>query len=129
MEMSDIVDLVDELSKLGNFKYEIIVFDSTAYGSCNKKTMTCNGMLGKVTSGEVHMAIVDLTIISERRSVVDFTHPFINTGIALLFKKITKPEVDLFGFLAPFTKLVWMVLLLTVLGIALYLHFIGRLSP
>ena len=37
-------------------------------------------MLGKVTSGEVDMAVVDLTITAERQSAVDFSLPFMNTG-------------------------------------------------
>ncbi|KAK4337380.1 hypothetical protein RND71_043866 [Anisodus tanguticus] len=38
---------------------------------------------GNITRGEVDLAVVDLTITAERQSAVDFTLPFMNTGIAL----------------------------------------------
>lgn len=124
-----VIDLIEELSRLRDFHYEIIIYSGKGYGSCNKTTMTCDGMLGEITSGRANMALVDLTITAQRAEVVDFTHPFINTGISILFKKIFKSEVDLFGFLAPFTKVVWVVVSLTILSISFMLHVIGRLSP
>lgn len=124
-----VVDLVEELSKLQGFNYEIDLFESKSYGDCNKTTMTCNGMLGEITSDRAHLALVDLTITAGRAEVVDFTHPFINTGISVLFKKITKSETQLFGFLSPFTNLVWLMITFTIITVSISLHVIGRLSP
>ena len=124
-----VIDLVKELAAFKKFDYEFYLSSDEAYGNCNNATMTCTGMLGEITSGNASMALVDLTITAERAQVVDFTHPFIHTGISILFKKITKSETDLFGFLAPFSKSVWLMIILTVVGVGFCLHIHGRLSP
>lgn len=124
-----VIDLLKELSDSQKFKYEISLYENKTYGSCDNQTMTCTGMLGEITSNRSHMALVDLTITSERAQVVDFTHPFINTGISILFKRLFKSETDLFGFLDPFSPSVWLTIILTVLSVSVSLHVHGRLSP
>lgn len=124
-----VIDLLKELSDSQKFKYEIYLYEGKDYGNCNNQTMTCTGMLGEITSNRSHMALVDLTITSERAQVVDFTHPFINTGISILFKRLFKSETDLFGFLDPFSPSVWLMIILTVLSVGVSLHIHGRLSP
>ena len=57
-----VVDLIDELSKLLNFQYELIALkEGYPYGSCSPE-IGCNGIIGNVTRGEVDLAVVDLTI-------------------------------------------------------------------
>lgn len=48
-------------------------------------------------------AITDLTITSTRQKAVDFTSPFMNLGITILYKKPTKQPPDLFSFISPFS--------------------------
>ena len=74
-----VIDLITELSKILKFEFEILIHPDTNYGSCTPDG-GCGGMLGRVTSGEVDMATVDLTITAERQSAVDFSLPFMNTG-------------------------------------------------
>lgn len=49
-------------------------------------------------------AITDLTITAEREKAVDFTTPFMNLGIGILFRTPKMPEPDLFAFLWPFSN-------------------------
>lgn len=123
-----VIDLVHELSKILHFNYEIIVHPNSQYGKCKPLT-GCDGMLGQIIGGDVDMAIVDLTITAERQSFVDFTLPFMNTGIGVLFFKITKEKISLFSFMNPFSLSVWMCLVLLTSLSALALHVMGRISP
>ncbi|GIY40054.1 glutamate receptor ionotropic, kainate 3 [Caerostris darwini] len=54
------------------------------------------------------MAIADLTITYVREEAVDFTMPFMNLGISILFKKPTKKVPKLFSFLSPLSVEVWL---------------------
>ena len=44
--------------------------------------------------------MTDLTITAEREEAVDFTTPFMNLGITILFRKPTQPEPALLAFLS-----------------------------
>lgn len=123
-----VIDLVTELSKILNFEFELLIHPNNKYGSCTPNA-GCDGMLGRVTSGEVDMALVDLTITAERQSAVDFSLPFMNTGIGVLYWKITQQKITLFSFMDPFSLYVWLVLVLLTSMTALAMHMMGRLSP
>lgn len=74
------------------------------------------------------MAITDLTITSDREGGVDFTMPFMNLGISILYRKPTKAPPSLFSFMSPFSKEVWGFLGLAYLGVSISLFILGRLS-
>ena len=63
------------------------------------------------------MAVADLTISSTREKVMDFTLPFMNTGISILFKKPTEKVKSLFSFLSPFSMEVWVFVMAAFLGV------------
>lgn len=75
------------------------------------------------------LAITDLTITSDREGGVDFTMPFMNLGISILYKKPTKEAPSLFSFMSPFSKEVWLYLGCAYLGVSFSLFILGRLSP
>lgn len=75
------------------------------------------------------LAITDLTITSERESAVDFTMPFMNLGISILYKKPMKLPPSLFTFLSPFSEAVWRYLGGAYLGVSLALYVLARISP
>lgn len=75
------------------------------------------------------IAIVDLTITSSREEAVDFTMPFMNTGISILFKKPTTKVTTLFSFLSPFSMEVWIYVMGAHIGVSITLFLVGRLSP
>ncbi|KAG1662345.1 Glutamate receptor ionotropic, kainate 2 [Nymphon striatum] len=50
---------------------------------------------------EADLAVGDLTITFEREEAVDFTMPFMNLGISILFKKPTQSVPSLLSFLSP----------------------------
>lgn len=60
---------------------------------------------------------------------MDFTMPFMNTGISILFKKPTQKATSLFGFLSPFSTEVWTYVVGAYLGVSCVLFLVGRMSP
>jgi ABC-type amino acid transport substrate-binding protein len=122
------IDLVEEISKILQFKYTFQLVKDRAYGVKNAKN-EWNGMIGEVMRGEADMAVADLTITSKREEAVDFTLPFMNTGISILFKKPTTKVTTLFSFLSPFSMVVWVYVLGAYVGVSVILFLVGRLSP
>ncbi|KAG8142262.1 hypothetical protein E2320_006197 [Naja naja] len=65
-----------------------------------------------------------------KEDVVDFTQPFLHTGIGILLQKeAALEEASLFHFLTPFTKETWAGILLAYLLSSLCLFLAGRMSP
>lgn len=123
------IDLVEELSKILQFKYKFNLVKDKSYGAKNKETGNWNGMIGEVMRAEADMAVADLTITSKREEAVDFTLPFMNTGISILFKKPTTKVTTLFSFLSPFSMVVWVYVVGAYVGVSVILFLVGRLSP
>eukprot|EP00092_Neocalanus_flemingeri_P039673 GFUD01043205.1.p1 GENE.GFUD01043205.1~~GFUD01043205.1.p1 ORF type:complete len:433 (-),score=105.31 GFUD01043205.1:224-1522(-) len=105
------VDLAKVLSKqLGKY---LIIRAVTNYGKYDETTGRWSGMVGELIEGTADMAIADLTITDEREKVIDFSVPFMQGGITILYKRITESAhpSDIFSFLDPFTTDVWVVII------------------
>ncbi|XP_046751512.1 glutamate receptor ionotropic, kainate 2-like [Diprion similis] len=123
------IDIIDQLSKLLGFKYIFEVQTDNVYGSKDTVTGEWNGMIKKIMENKADLAITDLTITADRQEVADFTMPFMNLGISILFRKPTPMGSSLFSFLMPFSNEVWMYLLGTYLVVSLLFFVAGRLCP
>ncbi|XP_034489043.1 glutamate receptor ionotropic, kainate 2, partial [Drosophila innubila] len=122
------VDLIKELAEKLGFDY-IFRNGGNDYGSFNKTTNLTTGYLKEIVEGRADLAISDLTITSEREEVIDFSIPFMNLGIAILYITPKKAEPKIFSFMDPFSPEVWAYLGIAYLGVSLCLFVLGRLSP
>ncbi|KAF0718226.1 glutamate receptor ionotropic, kainate 2-like, partial [Aphis craccivora] len=75
------------------------------------------------------LAVCDLTITHERRTAVDFTTPFMNLGISILFSKPKEPETNLFSFTQPLSFHVWIYTATAYLGLSIILYILARITP
>ena len=75
------------------------------------------------------LAIGDMTITYEREQAVDFTMPFMNLGVSILFKKPFKKPPNLFSFLSPLSLDVWIYMATAYLGVSVLLFILARFSP
>lgn len=66
---------------------------------------------------------------SARRTVVDFTPPFMTLGISILYAKPESPPPDLFSFLSPFSLDVWIYMATAYSGVSLLLFALSRMAP
>lgn len=121
------IELIERLAELLQFNYTFVAMNGS-YGSLDNVTNKWDGMLGRLIEDEdAHFAITDLTITAEREHVVDFTTPFMNLGISILFRAPQQPEPKLFAFLHPFSSGVWLCLGFAYIGTSLLLYVVGRL--
>ncbi|CAG9769593.1 unnamed protein product [Ceutorhynchus assimilis] len=121
------IDLIHELSLLEGFNYTFTVQHDGKNG--NKVNGRWTGMIGAVIDGVADMAITDLTITSDRAEAVDFTSPFMNLGISILFQKPQKAPPNFFSFAEPFAIDTWIALAIAFVVVSLSFFLLGRICP
>ena len=72
------------------------------------------------------LAAAGMTITYKREEVVDFTKPFLNLGITIIYKKPVKTPPELFSFLNPLSIDVWIYMLAAYLCVSFMLFVIAR---
>lgn len=122
------IDIIFELSRILGFKYEFHLVRDRVHGVMNEKK-EWNGMIRELIDREADLAVGDLTITYEREQVVDFTMPFMNLGVSILFRKPTKKFPKLFSFLQPLSIEIWIYMATAYIGVSLLLFIIARFSP
>ncbi|EDO37276.1 predicted protein, partial [Nematostella vectensis] len=87
------------------------------------------GLIGELLRGEADVAIADLTITDARSRVVDFTHPFLHVGMAILVAVYKNRSGWLVRFLEPFSTELWIVAVAAVNIVFVILWIIDKRSP
>ncbi|XP_065092491.1 glutamate receptor ionotropic, kainate 2 isoform X2 [Ochlerotatus camptorhynchus] len=123
------IDLIHEISKILLFNYTIRLAPDGRYGSNNKETNEWDGMIKELLEQRADLAIADLTITFDREQVVDFTMPFMNLGISVLYRKPVKQPPNLFSFLSPLSLDVWIYMATAYLGVSVLLFILARFTP
>ena len=85
-----------------------------------------NGMMREVLVGEADMAVADLSITTKRADAVEFSMPWMNLGISIIYMKPKKAPPGLLMFLEPFGIDVWIATLISILLVAMFTFVIGR---
>lgn len=120
------VDLIHEISRSLGFNYKIQLVPDGSYGSLNKMTGEWNGMIRELLEQRADLAIADLTITFEREQAVDFTTPFMNLGVSILYRKPIKQPPNLFSFLSPLSLDVWIYMATAYLGVSVLLFILAK---
>ncbi|XP_034252798.1 glutamate receptor ionotropic, kainate 2-like isoform X1 [Thrips palmi] len=123
------MDLIHEISLILNFKYEFYLVKDGKYGSLNPTTKQWDGIIKDLLDRKADLGICDLTITYDRERAVDFTMPFMNLGISILFSKPQEPPPNLFSFLSPLSLEVWIYMATAYVGVSLLLFVLARTSP
>ncbi|KAL3059815.1 hypothetical protein OYC64_014416 [Pagothenia borchgrevinki] len=122
------IDLLKELAIVLGFTYEIRLVPDGRYGSQDEKGQW-NGMIRELIEHRADLAVAPFTITYMREKVIDFTKPFMNTGISILYRKPNATNNGFFSFLNPMTPDIWVYILLAYLGVSCVLFVIARFSP
>ncbi|XP_034472188.1 LOW QUALITY PROTEIN: glutamate receptor ionotropic, kainate 1 [Drosophila innubila] len=120
------VDLIGKLSELMEFDYEFMIVNGN--GKYNPDTKQWDGIIRKLIDHHAQIGVCDLTITQLRRSVVDFTVPFMQLGISILHYKSPPVQKNPFAFLDPFALDVWIYVIFAQLVMTLAFVLIARLS-
>ncbi|XP_054262765.1 ionotropic receptor 25a [Macrosteles quadrilineatus] len=122
------IDLIDEISKMINFEYEIYVAPDNSFGFMDDNGQW-NGMIKELIEKRADIALGSLAVMAERENVVDFTIPYYDlVGISILMKK-PKIPTSLFKFLSVLEKDVWLCILAAYFLTSLLMWVFDRWSP
>lgn len=121
------IDLLIKFAEDIGFTYELVRVPDSKWGAYTEHKW--NGLIGELTNRRVDVALASLMINSEREAVVDFSVPFMDSGIAIMTSKRTG-IISPTAFLEPFDASLWF--LVCVVGIqvySLFIFFFEWLSP
>ncbi|KAK2817730.1 hypothetical protein Q7C36_021663 [Tachysurus vachellii] len=123
------IDILKKIARNVKFTYDLYLVTNGKHGK--KINNVWNGMVGEVVYKKAVMAVGSLTINEERSEVIDFSVPFVETGISVMVSR-SNGTVSPSAFLEPFSASVWVmmfVMLLIVTAIAVFLfEFISPLG-
>lgn len=140
------VELIQRLAERLGFNYTFVMHANDVYGYYNTETNTSTGMIREIMIGvrfsrnrndknrlnysfqNADLGVTDLTITAEREAGVDFTIPFMNLGISILYKRAQKEPPKMFSFMDPFATDVWVLLGVSYICVSASLFILGRLS-
>ncbi|CAG5093934.1 Similar to GRIK2: Glutamate receptor ionotropic, partial [Cotesia congregata] len=123
------IDLITEMSEIMKFKFKFQFVPDKQFGVQDPDTKQWNGMIGQLLNREADLAVCDFTITKARESVVDFTMPFMNLGISILYLKPEDKKPELFAFLSPFSTDVWIYVVTAYLAVSVMFFIQARMSP
>ncbi|MCO5591581.1 hypothetical protein L7F22_045568 [Adiantum nelumboides] len=76
-------------------------------------TPTYNDLILRLVHQEYDAIVGDVAILAERLKVVDFTQPYIESGLVVLVPVKDKNETKPWAFLRPFSSVMWFTVLLS----------------
>ncbi|KAM8823965.1 glutamate receptor, ionotropic, N-methyl D-aspartate 2Ca isoform 1-T1 [Synchiropus picturatus] len=114
------IDILKKLSRTIKFSYDLYLVTNGKHGKLVRGIW--NGMIGEVFYKRADMAIGSLTINEERSEIIDFSVPFVETGISVMVAR-SNGTVSPSAFLEPYSPAVWVmmfVMCLTVVAITVF---------
>uniref|UniRef100_A0A2K6QQF3 Glutamate receptor n=1 Tax=Rhinopithecus roxellana TaxID=61622 RepID=A0A2K6QQF3_RHIRO len=115
------IDILKKLARVVKFSYDLYLVTNGKHGK--RVRGVWNGMIGEVYYKRADMAIGSLTINEERSEIVDFSVPFVETGISVMVAR-SNGTVSPSAFLEPYSPAVWVmmfVMCLTVVAITVFM--------
>uniref|UniRef100_M3ZFC4 Glutamate receptor n=1 Tax=Xiphophorus maculatus TaxID=8083 RepID=M3ZFC4_XIPMA len=106
------IDILKKIARNVKFTYDLYLVTNGKHGK--KINNVWNGMVGEVVYKKAIMAVGSLTINEERSEVIDFSVPFVETGISVMVSRsngTVSPSAFLGIFLTFFNKNVFPLLL------------------
>ncbi|CAB0008629.1 unnamed protein product [Nesidiocoris tenuis] len=123
------IDLLRSVASQVGFQYAIRLVPDHMYGVYDPETKEWNGIVRELIEKRADLAVASMTINYARESVIDFTKPFMNLGIGILFKVPSSQPTRLFSFMNPLAVEIWLYVLAAYLLVSFTLFVMARFSP
>ncbi|XP_049838250.1 glutamate receptor ionotropic, kainate 2-like isoform X1 [Schistocerca gregaria] len=123
------VDLLERIARDVGFDYILDLVPDRKYGAQDPITGEWNGMVLHLMKHKADLAVGSMTINYARESVIDFTKPFMNLGISILFKVPTSAPTRLFSFMNPLAVEIWLYVLAAYVLVSITMFVVARFSP
>ncbi|XP_025161130.1 glutamate receptor ionotropic, kainate 2 isoform X4 [Harpegnathos saltator] len=123
------IDLLKEIARVVGFTYRIELVPDGKYGVYDYETGEWNGIVRQLMDKKADLAVGSMTINYARESVIDFTKPFMNLGISILFKVPTSHPARLFSFMNPLAIEIWLCVLGAYVLVSVTMFIVARFSP
>ncbi|XP_022915868.1 glutamate receptor ionotropic, kainate 2 isoform X4 [Onthophagus taurus] len=123
------IDLLKWIATQVGFQYSIRLVPDHMYGVYDPETKEWNGIVRELMERRADLAVASMTINYARESVIDFTKPFMNLGIGILFKVPTSQPTRLFSFMNPLAFEIWIYVLAAYMLVSFTLFVMARFSP
>ncbi|XP_073985740.1 glutamate receptor ionotropic, kainate 2 isoform X2 [Rhodnius prolixus] len=123
------IDLLKFVAGQVGFQYAIRLVPDHMYGVYDPDTKQWNGIVKELMDKRADLAVASMTINYARESVIDFTKPFMNLGIGILFKVPSSQPTRLFSFMNPLAVEIWLYVLAAYLLVSFTLFVMARFSP
>ncbi|KAL0110156.1 hypothetical protein PUN28_013655 [Cardiocondyla obscurior] len=123
------IDLLQEIARMVGFTYRIELVPDGKYGAYDYETGEWNGIVRQLMDKKADLAVGSMTINYARESVIDFTKPFMNLGISILFKVPTSHPARLFSFMNPLAIEIWLYVLAAYVLVSVTMFVVARFSP
>ncbi|CAF0769509.1 unnamed protein product [Brachionus calyciflorus] len=121
------VDLLVKISKICGFNYTIRPVADGVHGTLVDGKW--NGIINELIEKKADIAVAGLTITFQREQAIDFTKPFLNLGISILYKRQQKIDPNIFSFLSPLSIEIWLYIIAAYLIVSILLFVLSRFSP
>ena len=122
------IDLLDKLAEKMKFNYVMHPVADGHFGSLDPLSKEWNGMVEEILQGKADLAVASFTISPDRQRVIDFTQPYINLGLTVLLKSVTKAS-EYFSFFRPFRFDMWFAIGVTMIVVGFFIWFFSTFSP
>nr|XP_024214688.1 glutamate receptor ionotropic, kainate 2-like isoform X1 [Halyomorpha halys] len=123
------IDVLQLIAEEVGFDYILQLVPDRKYGAPDPITGQWNGIVSHLMQHKADLAVGSMTINYARESVIDFTKPFMNLGISILFKVPTSQETRLFSFMNPLAIEIWLYVLAAYVLVSITMFIVARFSP
>lgn len=127
-----IMDLLERIKthvKGIDFDYEVELVTDGKFGSRHPYSFIWNGMVGDVVRKKADIAAGPLTVTADRAQAIDFTYPFMSSGITVMMKHPNYVQHNPFRIMYPFGVEVWFINLVIFVIISAMLYFFNYFDP
>ncbi|XP_076041483.1 glutamate receptor ionotropic, NMDA 2B-like isoform X2 [Oratosquilla oratoria] len=126
------IDLLKKFAHDLGFVFELERVEDGKWGTLDRQKKSWNGLIGELLKRDqdkADLALTSLKMNKERETVVDFTVPFLESGIAIVVAKRTG-IISPTAFLEPFDTASWMLVAFVAIQVAALTIFLFEwLSP